>query len=91
MIRILAAVALLAALAAGVQSWRLDLARDRAEAAEAKVSAYAEAARMRADQDRRQEALRREAVALDQELSTMEGADGALSDYLRDAARRLWP
>lgn len=91
MIRILIGLFVTAALLAGVQSWRFGQALDRALAAEAQVSAYAEAARIRADQDRRQARLREEAASLDQELQSMEGSDGTLSDYLRDAARRLWP
>lgn len=90
MIRVLVAATLAAIAFAGLQSWRLDMAQDRAARAEAEVAAYAEAARMRADQDRRQAQLRREAAAIDYDLQTMEGSDGTLSDYLRAAAGRLW-
>lgn len=76
---------------AAVQTWRVEALRTRAENAEAQVSAYAEAARMRADQDRRQDQLRREAAELDHDLATQEGADAPLSDYLSGAAGRLWP
>lgn len=65
--------------------------RNRALEAERKVAAYVEAAELRRQQDARQAQLRAEAQSLDHDLATKEGADGPLSDYLRDAAGRLWP
>lgn len=87
MTRIAAALALIAALA-GLAAWHY---RGRAIEAESRVAAYAEAAELRRQSDARQAQLRAEAQALDHDLSTTEGADGPLSDYLRDAAGRLWP
>lgn len=63
----------------------------RADAAEALVQGYAEAAKMRAVQDAQQAALRADAAALDRDLETMEGGDAPLSDYLSGAAGKLWP
>lgn len=90
---LLAAVALVAAVA-GWGAWqrsRAVSAEVRAEAAEALVAGYAEAARMRAVQDTRLAQLRDDAAALDRDLQEREGADAPLSDYMRDAADRLWP
>lgn len=82
-------------LAAGGWGWwqhrRAVAALDRADAAEAQVGAYQEAARMRAKQDAVLADLRADAAALDNDLQSMEGADAPLSDYLDDAAGRLWP
>ncbi len=84
-------LALCAALALALaQSWRLALWRDRAQTAEARVSAYAEAARVRSQHERRHAALAAAAQALDHELNRMEGGDAPLSDFLRAAAGRLW-
>lgn len=87
MIRIAAALGLVAALA-GLTAWHY---RGRALTAEARVAAYAEAAELRRQQDARQARLRAEAQDLDHDLATGEGANAPLSDYLRDAAGRLWP
>ncbi|MFE3836951.1 hypothetical protein [Pseudogemmobacter sonorensis] len=91
MTRAVAILALIATAVAAVQTWRVERTQARAEAAEAMVSAYEEAARMRRDQDARQAALRAEAQAMDHELAQGEGADAPLSDYLSGAAGRLWP
>lgn len=72
------------------QGWRLAQWRERARAAEARVAAYAEAARIRSQQDRRQADLAAAARALDADLDRLEGGDAPLSDYLRSAAGRLW-
>lgn len=77
------------ALALG-QSWRLSIWRERAQAAEARVSAYAEAARIRSRHDRQMAGLAAAAAALDDDLDRMEGGDAPLSDFLRAAAGRLW-
>lgn len=82
---------ILAAALLAVTSWAAWHYRARALAAERKVAAYAEAAELRRQQDARQAQLRAEAQSLDHDLATKEGADGPLSDYLRDAAGRLWP
>lgn len=90
---LLAAAALLATITGwGVwQRSRAVSAEVRAEAAEALVAGYAEAARMRAVQDTRLAQLRNDAAALDRDLQEREGADAPLSDYLGTAAGRLWP
>lgn len=93
MTRIIAAIALLAAIT-GWGLWqrsRAVTALERAVDAEAQVAGYAEAARMRATQDALLAAQRAEAAALDHDLAGMEGADAPLSDYLGAAAGRLWP
>lgn len=84
-------IALLAlALLAGLQTWRLSGWKTRAATAEAMAAGYARTAELRAESDRRQQALREAATRLDHDLSMGEGADAPLSDYLRDAAGRLW-
>lgn len=90
MIRVLTAAVIGLTLLAGLQSWRLSKWQGRAETAEARVSGFEVAARIRAEQDRIQADLRADADQLDHDLSTQEGADAPLSDYLRDAAGRLW-
>lgn len=93
MTRTLLAIGVMLVLALG--GWwehqRARAATARAEAAEALVAGYTEAARMRAAQDAVLAAQRAEAAALDHDLSRMEGADAPLSDYLGRAADRLWP
>lgn len=81
---------------AGVQSWRLDrtaAALDRTATAlrdaERQVAAYAEAARISARVGADLAAQRDEAAKLDHDLNEG-GTDAPLSDYLRDAAGRLW-
>ena len=91
MTRILAVLVLVALATAGVQSWRLSRASDALATAQAKVSAYAEAAQIRKAQDADLDRLRKDAAALDADLSTAKGGDNALSPYLADAARKLWP
>lgn len=81
----------LAAVLVGGTSWAAWHYRGRALEAEGRAAAYAEAAELRRQQDARQAQLRAEAQALDHDLATKEGANGPLSDYLRDAAGRLWP
>lgn len=90
MTRIWLAAILVLAAGLGWQSWHLTAWRARAEAAESRLVAWAEAARIRADHDRRLARLHDEAVALDHILANREGGDAPLSDYLRDAAGRLW-
>ncbi len=92
MTRLLVIAALLAAIAAGLQTWRLSRAEDRASAAEAKVTAYAEAAQIRALQDADLARLRKQAADLDDYLSTSTkgGGDAGLSPFLSDAAGQLW-
>lgn len=87
---ILACVIAVLAASAGLQTWRLNQWRDAAQAAEAKNRAWAEAARIRKEADRRLEQIRRDAASIDHDLNTMEGGDAPLDPYLRDAARRLW-
>ena len=82
--------AICAALAAG-QTWRVARLTERAEAAEARASGYAEAIRLRREQDQRLATLRAETETMDQDLAAREGTDAPLSDYLADAAGRLWP
>ena len=91
MTRILAVLVLVALTLAGVQSWRLSRASAALTASQAKVSAYAEAAQIRKQQDADLDRLRSDATALDADLSTAKGGDNALSPYLADAARKLWP
>ncbi|RWR35008.1 hypothetical protein D2T29_00585 [Sinirhodobacter populi] len=98
MIRALVILAALLAAGAGLQSWRLsraqaglDAAQAQLTAAEERIAAYAEAARIRARQDAELARLREEASAIDHTLSTTEGGDEELGSYLGAAARILWP
>ena len=91
MTRILAVLVLVALAIAGVQSWRLSRASDSLAAAQAKVSAYAEAAQIRKQQDADLDRLRSDAAGRDDQLSTAKGGDNALSPYLAGAALVLWP
>lgn len=91
MTQILAVLVLVALAIAGVQSWRLSRTSDDLAAAQAKVSAYAEAAQIRKQQDADLDRLRKDAATLDDDLSTAKGGDNALSPYFADAARKLWP
>lgn len=88
---IAAGVVLALAVIATAQTWWLSRWQDRAATAQAQVAGYAEAARIRAESDRRQLALRVAAARLDHDLSMREGADAPLSEYLRDSADRVWP
>jgi hypothetical protein len=90
----------------GVQGWlegRDDATRAAAEAEaaladrdariaalEAELAARAEAAAVLRAHNRRLESLAAERAGLIRDLQSMEGADAPLSDYLRDAAGRLW-
>ncbi|AJE46007.1 hypothetical protein [Celeribacter indicus] len=91
----LALAAALAAALLGLWGWaqatRAKALEARLEAAEAAIAGYEEAARIRRKTDRVLEQLRGEAAQLDTYLDTMEGGDAPLSDFLSDAARRLWP
>lgn len=91
MIRALLFFGAIATAFALLQSWRLSQAETRLDAAEAKVAAYTEAAQIRAKQDADLAQLRRTAAEVDTYLSTAGGGDVPLSDYLSDAARKLWP
>ncbi|RWR31384.1 hypothetical protein D2T29_10080 [Sinirhodobacter populi] len=91
MIRLLVIGTVVALLAAGVQSWRVTRLSEQLTAAQSQLGAYAEAAAIRARQDAEQARLRDAAVALDEDLSHMEGGDAPLDTYLSDAARKLWP
>jgi hypothetical protein len=75
--------------AALLQSWRLDRATAALDAAERAVAAYQEAARISARVGADLAAQRDAATKLDHDLNTG-GTDAPLSDYLRDAAGRLW-
>lgn len=88
---VLLAIALAGAGVALLQSWRLSGWMTRAQTAEQRLTAWAEAARIRAEHDRRMIRLQQEAALLDHQLAKEEGGDVPLSDYLRDAAGRLWP
>lgn len=84
----IAAVAGTAVAIAGWQHYRT-LCADLA-AAEAKVSAYAEAIEIRRRADEDLARIESDAREIDDHLSTAEGGDAALSGYLSDAAQRLW-
>lgn len=93
MTRLLIGLGLVAAVAAVIFALALEVraARGRAEAAEARVAGYAEAARIHAGNVARLEAGRKDAAALDRHLQEGEGANAPLSDYLRRGAGRVWP
>jgi hypothetical protein len=74
----------------GLGCWALVL-RDRLDIAEDKIGGFEDAARIRRQSDREQARLREEAAQLDDYLDAKEGGDAPLSDYLSDAAGRLWP
>lgn len=80
--------ALLACLGLGGWAWWLKGRNDDLSAA---VSGYEEAARIRRKSDEEQARLKDEAAQIDTYLDTQEGGDAPLSDYLSDAAQRLWP
>ena len=86
---ILPALLVLAIGAALLQSWRLDRAKTALDVAERAVAAYQEAARISARVGADLAAQRETATKLDHDLNTG-GTDAPLSDYLRDAAGRLW-
>nr|WP_319250518.1 hypothetical protein [uncultured Celeribacter sp.] len=91
MTRILAyalCAALVTVIALGGWSWWL---RGRNADLSAQVRGYEEAARIRKRSDEEQARLRRQAAEVDTYLDTREGGDAPLSDYLSDAAGRLWP
>lgn len=90
--RQLLAIGLVMALSAVlVQSWRLSAAQERADVAEAQLSAVKRAAEIRRQTDEAQRQIEAEAAEMDKDLSTREGADAELSGYLRGAAGSLWP
>ncbi|WP_417255372.1 hypothetical protein [Celeribacter halophilus] len=74
----------------GLGCWAFVL-RDRLDIAEDKIGGFEDAARIRRQSDREQARLREEAAQLDDYLDAKEGGDAPLSDYLSDAAGRLWP
>ncbi len=74
----------------GLGCWVLIL-RERLDSAEAKIGGFEEAARIRRQSDQEQARLREEAAQIDDYLDAKEGGDAPLSDYLSDAAGRLWP
>ena len=82
---------LAATLGAAWVSWKQYLGvLDKLSQAEAKIEGYEEAARIhRAHLDRlRQEVARWDEVS--KELEGLDGKDAPLSDYLRNAAGRVW-
>lgn len=83
-------VAVLSVVAFGLGCWALIL-RERLDSAEAKLDGFEEAVRIRRQSDLEQSRLRKEAAQLDDYLDAKEGGDAPLSDYLSDAAGRLWP
>lgn len=89
MIRLGIAAAAFCALVLGLVILRQQLRDARAElaAAEAQITGFQEAARWRRAETQRVA----EAAALDETLAMGVGADAPLSDYLRDAAGRVWP
>lgn len=93
MIRLAVAAAVLCALVLGIVALCLELKETRAElaAAEARAAAFEEAARIHRRHVAQLEASKAEAGALDRELQEGEGANAALSDYLRRGAGRVWP
>jgi hypothetical protein len=62
----------------------------RIVALEAEIDARADAANVLRAHARRLERVAAERADLIRDLQSMEGADAPLSDYLRDAAGRLW-
>jgi hypothetical protein len=74
----------------GIGCWALVL-HERLDSAEAKIDGFEEAARIRRLSDQEQARLREEAAQIDDYLDAQEGGDAPLSDYLSDAAGRLWP
>lgn len=91
MTRIIAGLAIAALLLAGLQTWRLSGWQARATAAEAQVSSLQAGIAAAAALQAELAALREDAARLDHDLSTMEGADAPLSDFLRAGAGRVWP
>lgn len=91
MTRAILALSLACAVLAGVQTYRLQSALTRADAAEARVAGYQRAATVRAETDAKLRQIALDASALDFTLSTEAGADESLSDYLSGAAGRVWP
>ena len=83
-------VAALSVVAFGLGCWALIL-RERLDRAESKIDGFEEAVRIRRQSDLEQARLREEAAQLDDYLDAKEGGDASLSDYLSDAAGRLWP
>lgn len=83
-------VAALFVVAFGLGCWVLIL-REHLDSAEAKIGGFQEAARIRRQSDQEQARLREEAAQIDDYLNAKEGGDAPLSDYLSDAAGRLWP
>ena len=83
-------VAALSVVALGLGCWALIL-RERLDSAEATIGGFEEAVRIRRQSDQEQARLRAEAAQLDDYLDAKEGGDAPLSDYLSDAAGRLWP
>ncbi|TNE65450.1 hypothetical protein [Celeribacter ethanolicus] len=76
------------ALSIGGWAWGLKFRNDALSAA---VSGYQEAVRIRRQSDFEQAKIRAEAAQIDTYLDTQEGGDAPLSDYLSDAAGKLWP
>ncbi len=89
MTRAILTLALIAAVLAGVQTWRVGRLQDRAEAAEAQVSAYQEAARVLSAHVRAAEAEREKWRTVAEELSTVEGRDDPLNPYERAVLDRV--
>lgn len=90
--------ALLLALGAGVQTYRLqgahaDLAAQARELAdkEAIIADNAQAAAVHRAWIDRLDGMQTDQAALQRDLQLMEGRDAPLSDHLRAAAGRLWP
>ncbi|ATG47582.1 hypothetical protein CEW89_08345 [Celeribacter ethanolicus] len=77
-----------ACLGLGGWAWWLKGRNDDLRAA---VSGYEEAVRIRRKSDEEQARLKIEAAEIDIYLDTQEGGDAPLSDYLSDAAGKLWP